>query len=206
MNQDNTATAVLQIVRLKGRVNAATLADSLGLTQDAAQAQLAAWLAAEAIQDAKGQFRMTPAGREQLAARIEAERSSVDHDQLHAAYDEFHHLNTEFKTLVTDWQVRGGQPNDHTDAAYDVGIMNRLADLDARWQPLLKQMLALAPRMAPYPARFAVALAKMRAGDSAWFARPILDSYHTVWFELHEDLIGLLGLSREAEAAAGRAE
>jgi pyruvate,orthophosphate dikinase len=33
----------------------------------------------------------------------------------------------------------------------------------------------------------------------------MIDSYHTVWFELHEDLIGLAGLSRADEAAAGRA-
>ena len=206
MIQDNSATAVLQMVRLKGRVNASMLTDSLGLTQDAAQNQIAAWLAAGAIQDAKGQYRMTPAGREQLAARIEQERAVVHQDELHAAYDRFHELNSEFKALVTDWQVRAGQPNDHADAAYDAKIMERLAGLDARWQPLLKQMLAIAPRLTPYPTRFAVALQRVRAGDSAWFARPILDSYHTVWFELHEDLMGLLGLSREAEAALGRAE
>jgi pyruvate,orthophosphate dikinase len=33
----------------------------------------------------------------------------------------------------------------------------------------------------------------------------LLDSYHTVWFELHEDLIRLAGRTREAEATAGRA-
>jgi VIT1/CCC1 family predicted Fe2+/Mn2+ transporter len=44
------------------------------------------------------------------------------------------------------------------------------------------------------------------AGDSAWLLKPLIDSYHTVWFELHEDLIGLAGHTREAEAASGRAE
>lgn len=206
MNHENTATAALQIVRLKGRANAETLAGSLGLSADMAQQQLAAWLAAGAIQDAKGQFRMTATGREQLALCIQQERNAIDQDSLHEAYERFHTLNTEFKTLVTNWQIRAGQPNDHTDAAYDAGIMARLADLDARWQPLLQQMQAIAPRLAPYSARFAQALENLRAGDMSWFARPILDSYHTVWFELHEDLIGLLGLSREAEAALGRAE
>jgi hypothetical protein len=36
--------------------------------------------------------------------------------------------------------------------------------------------------------------------------KPLIDSYHTVWFELHEELISLAGLSREAEAASGRAQ
>jgi pyruvate,orthophosphate dikinase len=37
-------------------------------------------------------------------------------------------------------------------------------------------------------------------------ARPIIDSYHTVWFELHEDLMAINGLTRAAEARAGRAQ
>jgi pyruvate,orthophosphate dikinase len=32
-----------------------------------------------------------------------------------------------------------------------------------------------------------------------------VDSYHGVWFELHEDLIQLSGRTREEESAAGRA-
>ena len=36
-------------------------------------------------------------------------------------------------------------------------------------------------------------------------AHPLRDSYHTVWFELHEELIRLSGRNRASEAAAGRA-
>jgi hypothetical protein len=36
-------------------------------------------------------------------------------------------------------------------------------------------------------------------------ASPRVDSYHSVWFELHEDLIRLAGRTRSAETAAGRA-
>jgi hypothetical protein len=37
-------------------------------------------------------------------------------------------------------------------------------------------------------------------------ALAIIDSYHTVWFELHEELILATGLTREDEAKAGHAE
>jgi pyruvate,orthophosphate dikinase len=67
-------------------------------------------------------------------------------------------------------------------------------------------MLATVGRLAPYASRFDHAVQQLRAGDTTFIARPIIDSYHTVWFELHEDLIGLLGLSRKDEAAAGRAD
>ncbi len=33
----------------------------------------------------------------------------------------------------------------------------------------------------------------------------MVDSYHTLWFELHEELIQALGRTRADEAAAGRA-
>jgi hypothetical protein len=49
-------------------------------------------------------------------------------------------------------------------------------------------------------------LREVRSGEVAWFARPIIDSYHTVWFELHDELIVATGLTREAEARAGDAE
>ena len=43
------------------------------------------------------------------------------------------------------------------------------------------------------------------AGDQRFVASPRVDSYHGIWFELHEDLIRLAGRTREDEAAAGRA-
>ena len=45
----------------------------------------------------------------------------------------------------------------------------------------------------------------LRDGDGRYVASPRVDSYHGVWFELHEDLIQLAGRTREEEAAAGRA-
>jgi hypothetical protein len=41
----------------------------------------------------------------------------------------------------------------------------------------------------------------VRAGDKEWFTGPLVDSYHTVWFELHEDLMATLGLERATEEA-----
>ena len=92
----------------------------------------------------------------------------------------------------------------HT-ADYDAAVLADLTTLHAGFTDLLTRLTGLAPRLAHYPRRFDAALAKIAAGDHSWFARPIADSYHTVWFELHEDLIGVTGRSRADEAAAGRA-
>jgi hypothetical protein len=36
-------------------------------------------------------------------------------------------------------------------------------------------------------------------GEASWINRPRADSCHTVWMELHEDLIATLGVQRGAE-------
>ena len=61
------------------------------------------------------------------------------------------------------------------------------------------------PRLASYARRLDTAAAAAAAGDGLYIASPRVDSYHGVWFELHEDLIRLAGKTREQEVAAGRA-
>ena len=53
--------------------------------------------------------------------------------------------------------------------------------------------------------RLAAALHAVVEGNTEMVAHPLRDSYHTVWFELHEELIRLTGRTRADEAAAGRA-
>jgi len=53
--------------------------------------------------------------------------------------------------------------------------------------------------------RLTAAIEHALAGDGRYVASPRVDSYHGVWFELHEDLIVLAGRTRADEAAAGRA-
>ena len=40
-------------------------------------------------------------------------------------------------------------------------------------------------------------------GDQRYVSSPRVDSYHTVWFELHEDLIRLSGHDRSEEQSPG---
>jgi pyruvate,orthophosphate dikinase len=198
--------AVLQAVRLKGRVDAATVAACIGEPEDAAAKVLEDLAGREFVRGGPA-YRITPEGKAQLDALVEAERPTIDGAELAAAYEEFDPINSAFKAVITDWQMRDATtPNDHTDADYDDGVLKRLARVDRRFTPVLERAVAAAPRLAPYPARFTKALAKIDEGDMTYVARPILDSYHTVWFEFHEDVINMLGLSRAEEAAAGRAE
>jgi hypothetical protein len=60
--------------------------------------------------------------------------------------------------------------------------------------------LAMAlPRFARYGRRLSAALSRLQGGDAAGFARPMADSYHDIWMELHNDVV--LSLQRERSAA-----
>jgi DNA-binding MarR family transcriptional regulator len=198
---------VLQALRLKGRALPEDVAAAAGI-EPAELSPIIEKLTAEGnAEEARGRLKLTKPGREVLEGLLAQERQGVDQDALKSAYHDFDQHNSTFKQLITDWQLKDGDtPNDHTDTAYDQRIVDRLVELDAGFAPLLGQIVSVAPRLEPYPARFAGALQKVQAGDHTWIARPMIDSYHTVWFELHEDLIGLAGLNRADEAAAGRAE
>ncbi|WP_040835968.1 hypothetical protein [Nocardia brevicatena] len=198
--------SILRATRFKGRPSESDLIAAVGLAEADGAAAVAALVAAGELDRVGVRIGLTAAGRSRLDALLAAERATVDQELLRQCYLGFDAINTDFKQLVTDWQLIDGAPNDHTDAEYDARIATRLAELHERFVPLLEEFVRLAPRLAMYTNRFASALAKVRSGDPTWFARPLIDSYHTVWFELHEELIGLAGLSRVQEAAAGRAE
>jgi hypothetical protein len=123
-----------------------------------------------------------------------------------AAYRDFRPVNTDFKALVTDWQVKGDAPNAHDDARYDAAVLARLGEVHARVVPIIAAAAAQLPRLGGYAAKLVAALDKVKAGDTDWLSRPLIDSYHTVWFELHEELIGAVGLTREEAARSDDAQ
>lgn len=116
------------------------------------------------------------------------------------AYDTFSRLNPLLLKVCHDWQIRGVTgarfPNDHSDAGYDTGVIERLARVDASVQPLLDTLTDRVPRFAVHRDRLTSALERVMAGDHEYFTDG-LDSYHTAWFQLHEDLLTTLGIERD---------
>lgn len=195
---------VLQAVRLKGRLSEQDLVGTLGEDPTAVAATLTQLIAAGLLVEGKT-LRVSPEGRERLNALLAEERSGIDQNALAKAYDDFRTVNNTFKALVSDWQIKDGQPNAHDDAEYDAAVLDRLGDVHQQVSPILAAVTALLPRLGGYGEKLNSALVKVKAGDTIWLARPIIDSYHTVWFELHEELIAASGLTREEEARAGHA-
>jgi hypothetical protein len=71
-----------------------------------------------------------------------------------------------------------------------------------RVRPVTVDLRETIDRFAGYGTRLREALEKVVAGEHEWFTKPVIDSYHTIWFELHEDLLCTLGIERSKEGHA----
>ena len=117
-------------------------------------------------------------------------------------YESFRVFDPKLKAACTDFQVKQDQSlNDHSDSEYDAEVIARLAEINRRVQPILVQLAEAFDRFGHYGPRLEYALDQVQSGDINWFTKPSLDSYHEVWFELHEDLLVTLGIDRAAEEA-----
>ncbi|MGA9490897.1 MAG: MarR family transcriptional regulator [Mycobacterium sp.] len=192
-----TDLAVLQGVRLKGRVSRADLAATLA----ADPSDTVDDLTRSGLLLDGPTLRLSPEGRARLDELLVAERAHVDHAAMSAAYNDFRAVNTELKELLTDWQVRDGQPNTHDDSYYDAAVLARLDVVHQRVTPIVAAAAAQLPRLGRYSTKLQTALDKVHAGETVWLSRPLIDSYHTVWFELHEELILAAGSTRENDDA-----
>jgi hypothetical protein len=117
-----------------------------------------------------------------------------------AAYEDFERINVELKSLITRWQILDAAgtrvPNDHSNRDYDLRIIDQLGQLHERAEGLLDKFSGVLPRFAYYRTRLLAALEHAEGGNIQWVSSPTIESYHTLWFELHEDLLRLLGRLR----------
>jgi hypothetical protein len=153
---------------------------------------------------AKGKFMVAPSGRAWLDERYPQEFAQLrEDDAATVAYERFERVNRELLALFTDWQTvpAGGErlTNDHTDADYDRSIIDRLGDLHERADKVLTRLAGVQPRLSRYAERLDAAYDKVLAGETDFVSGVRVDSYHTVWFELHEDLLRMLGRTRDEQ-------
>lgn len=192
---------VLHGLAVKKAGTAAAVASVLGTSEEDAAGALAPARDAGRVIEAKGTYMLTPAGRTWLDEQYPSACAELRADpEFTAAYERFEVVNAEILDLFTRWQTVtiGGSavPNDHTDEDYDNRIIDRLADIHERSVPGFEAFAAVDPRFSVYQQRFNAALDRILAGDKDWVSGARIDSYHTVWFELHEDILRLLGRTR----------
>ncbi|MEW2581257.1 FAD-dependent monooxygenase [Streptomyces syringium] len=184
--------ALLQALRCKGAADEEAVAVATALPQ----ADVSAWLEALCTRGdcarTGTRLRLTPAGRQRRADLLTAERRTLPHEELQSLEAEFDPVNAALKELLTAWQFVRQDSTDPGD------ITGRLSELHRRARPVVERLAATVPRLAPFPHRLDHAAAQVAAGDPDWLASPLRDSYHTVWFEFHQELLDLTGTDRTA--------
>ncbi len=204
-----TPETCLRVIAIKGFATIGALADAL-LSTPADVEPIVDQLSNDGLTTTvAGAHRLTEAGTAKADELLAAERAAWGPAAAVQALDAFLDLDHPVKDAVTAWQLRddaaGQVINDHTDAAYDAKVLERLAALHDGAVTWITPLETQCARLADYRVRLGRAVEAAQAGDGRFVASPRVDSYHGIWFELHEDLIQLAGRTRAEEVEAGRA-
>lgn len=140
-------------------------------------------------------YRATQLAKDEIA-KIYSLESRQAQNRVTLALEQFVPLDLEFKQVMNMWQTREfhGQQilNDHSDIAYDRSVIRRIR---LEIHPPALEVIAVAAtaiaRLDRYRYRLSRALIQAETGNDSMVASPLFDSYHTVWFELHEELLRL---------------
>lgn len=183
--QSLTSWDVLHDVRLRGMVQA-----SDG-DRDAAELLGAGYL----VRRGSGLV-LTAEGRSAHAAWARLPEGSAEEAAAHRAYHRFLEFDQQVKQLTTDWQLESGSSPSDGYSAEQWKLIDRLIALDEKAAPVVSALGRAVPRFARYRPRFRHALEQLEDGDRRWFSGVTCDSYHTIWWQLHEDLLLAIGVTR----------
>ncbi|MFF0816779.1 MarR family transcriptional regulator [Rhodococcus sp. NPDC003318] len=200
-DNDQTTFDILHSLRVKGLAGDSVLSGLSGVAVEDLPDALGPLVERGYVVRREGRMpgaMLTAAGKaEHLTLLGQDQATAGGSEALETFYDRFLPINSEFKKVCQRWQMRGEEtPNDHSDPGYDAEVIDRLTVVDAQLRAPLQELAGELSRFGRYLPRFTAALERVRGGDIAAFARPLYDSYHDIWMELHEDLIVSSGRTR----------
>ena len=195
---------VLHGLALRRRSDIDGLEQTTGLARAVIEQALDRAREANFVAEARGHHLLAPQGDAALDSVYPQRFAESRRDsRLAMAYERFESLNRELKALITDWQIRPlgatSVPNDHSDPDYDDRILERLYAVHERAEEILAVLSLRLPLVARHTDRLRAAIERAEGGEPEWVSGVRCDSYHTIWFELHEHLLRLLGKSREED-------
>jgi hypothetical protein len=198
----NETHLVLHGLAIKKHATPEAVAGVLGLDVNVVRATLGKLVEAKRVVEAQGKYLLAPAARMALDMEYTPLYEDVRANLAFASgYEEFERLNNTLKQLITEWQtvdVRGHRvPNDHGNKDYDDRLIDRLGNLHERAELALDRLASALPRFSIYRDKLGAALEKAEDGEIAWVSDAKIESYHTLWFELHEDLLRLMRRERD---------
>lgn len=199
---DDPYLSTLHALTLRQLADVTQIADITGL--DAADIEEALRTAVEEgkVMAAKGSHMITPVGREFLDGIYPERFADLRSDPaVVRCFEQFESgVNKQILQLTTDWQtieVNGERvTNDHSDSDYDAKIIDRLGRAHEKACAALEPFVAAEPGLKRFLDRLGVALLRAEGGETDYVSGIRVDSYHTVWFQMHEHLLRVMGRER----------
>lgn len=200
----NRLPEILHGVAVKKYATVAEIVSVTGIDPEQVRHAVEAATASGRLQVSGDKYVLTPLA--QVATRFDYSRQFDTIRSDHAfrtAFDRFETINTNLKSLITRWQTIDGRgthvANDHSDRDYDMEIISELGEINDEVADLLSTFESALQRFAYYRVNLNAALEKAEAGALEWVSSARVLSYHTLWFELHEDLLRILDKRRRED-------
>lgn len=190
---------VLQSLRLAGAADVERIADRSLLPTDLVEDLVRTAQTAGQVETVEfGPSRslvLTGTGHSRLRELLADDLETADaREILRAVLQDFEQgINDEMVHVVSEWQRAAPTP------AAPEELLETLTRLGSALQEVMAPLATRLPRFGRFPAQYGIALRRARDGDLRWIAGIGTLSCHTVWAELHQDLLSTLGRERLPE-------
>jgi hypothetical protein len=188
---------VLHALRVKGIATPEAIGEAIGSEAEAVLSHLreleAEGVAFERPSRKRPGWVLSEDGRDRHAVELLEAHPETSRPALAELYDGFLALNNDVKGLAARWQHAASD-----DERFD--LVGRLEDVHELADKALARTGELVPRFSRYGRRLGQALERIE-DDPRYFVSPLVDSYHNVWFECHEDFLLTLGRTRAQEGS-----
>jgi len=137
----------------------------------------------------------TVEGKDALEARYARVRAVLPDEVRDEIIRRFRPLDHQIKFLASQWQQAAAR--DDWDAK--LTVIEQLSELQEETLKFIAEYQAKLPSLPEFGSRLANALEKILSGEEGYVVGVRCSSYHTTWFELHEDLLRTLERQRDPE-------
>lgn len=188
MKLDDASFMVLNAIHLKRMASDEQLAALLDLAPEVIARCCAAAAEGGLVMSMPSGHLLMPEGTLAVQQHYREHYAEVRQDARMAPwYARFETLNSRFIALLSRWQ---------RDASDEDALYKALETVE-QLSSALDALCPLVPRYADYQRRFAAAVDAIEGGDVDLLCNPRRDSAHNIWFEFHEDILGVLARPRD---------
>jgi len=184
---DEDAFLILNALYLKKMASVTDLAQISGVPVNQVRTLVSGFEEQDWVLDMGEELLIQPEGMTRVQSHYRETYADLSQRQeMTTWFERFDPINRQFIKQVTDWQQTGGDPK----------VQDRLIGTVERLVKLIGEITPLLPRYAGYTRRFERSVTTIDQGNADFVCTPTVDSLHNIWFELHEDILLVLGKER----------